>query len=104
MNDPTVGVLPRVISLENAVGNSQVPGSIRYDISTNKRDISDLYMIVGESSDEGLRGEMAQVMSDIGTDSQPTSIKGRLLNVENTQRDDHQVLVDVVAVVGNNSS
>lgn len=104
MNDPTVGVLPRVISLENAVGNSQVPGSIRYDISTNKRDISDLYMIVGESSDEGLRGEMAQVMSDIGTDSQPTSIKGRLLNVENTQRDDHQVLVDVVAVVGNTSS
>lgn len=104
MNDPTVGVLPRVISLENAVGNSQVPGSIRYDISTNKRDISDLYIIVGESSDEGLRGEMAQVMSDIGTDSQPTSIKGRLLNVENTQRDDHQVLVDVVAVVGNTSS
>lgn len=104
MNDPVVGVLPRVILLENAVGNSQVPGSIRYDISTMKRDISDLNMIVGESSDDGLRGEMAQVMTDIGTDSQPTSIKGRLLTVENTQRDDHQVLADVVAIVGNTSS
>lgn len=104
MNDPVVGVLPRVISLENAIGNSQVPGSIRYDISTNKRDISDLNLVVGESSDEGLRGEMAQVMADIGTDSQPTSIKGRLLTVENTQRDDHQVLADVVSVVGNTSS
>lgn len=104
MNDPVVGVLPRVILLENAVGNSQVPGSIRYDISTMKRDISDLNMIVGETSDDGLRGEMAQVMTDIGTDSQPTSIKGRLLTVENTQRDDHQVLADVVSVVGNTSS
>lgn len=104
MNDPVAGVLPRVILLESAVGNSQVPGSIRYDISTMKRDISDLNMIVGETSDDGLRGEMAQVMADIGTDSQPTSIKGRLLNVENTQRDDHQVLIDVTAIVGNTST
>lgn len=104
MNDPVVGVLPRVILLESAVGNSQVPGSIRYDISTMKRSISDLNMIVGETSDDGLRGEMAQVMTDIGTDSQPTSIKGRLLNVENTQRDDHQALVDVTAIVGNTST
>ncbi|WP_426770608.1 phage neck protein fibritin [Enterobacter cloacae complex sp. 363J6] len=104
MNDPVVGVLPRVILLESAVGNSQVPGSIRYDISTMKRDISDLNMIVGETSDDGLRGEMAQVMTDIGTDSQPTSIKGRLLNVENTQRDDHQALIDVTAIVGNTST
>ncbi|QVW27335.1 fibritin neck whisker [Klebsiella phage iPHaGe-KPN-12i] len=104
MNDPVVGVLPRVILLESAVGNSQVPGSIRYDISTMKRSISDLNMIVGETSDDGLRGEMAQVMTDIGTDSQPTSIKGRLLNVENTQRDDHQVIVDLTSIVGNTSS
>nr|DAG33020.1 MAG TPA: major tail protein [Caudoviricetes sp.] len=104
MNDPVVGVLPRVILLESAVGNSQVPGSIRYDISTMKRDINDLNMIVGETSDDGLRGEMAQVMTDIGTDSQPTSIKGRLLTVENTQRDDHQSLIDVTAIVGNTSS
>lgn len=104
MNDPVVGVLPRVILLESAVGNSQVPGSIRYDISTMKRSISDLNMIVGETSDDGLRGEMAQVMTDIGTDSQPTSIKGRLLNVENTQRDDHQALIDVTAIVGNTST
>ncbi|AAX78735.1 fibritin neck whisker [Citrobacter phage IME-CF2] len=104
MNDSATGVLPRVISLENAVGNSQIPGSIRYDISAIKRDIGDINMIVGESSDDGLRGEMAQVMTDIGTDSQPTSIKGRLLNVENTQRDDHQKLIDVESVVGNTSS
>lgn len=104
INDPTSGVLPRVITLENAVGNSQVPGSIRYDISSMKRDIGDLNMIVGESSDDGLRGEMAQVMADIGTDSQPTSMKGRILNLENTQRDDHQRLVDVESVVGNTSS
>lgn len=104
MNDPVVGVLPRLILLESAVGNSQVPGSIRYDISTMKRSISDLNMIVGETSDDGLRGEMAQVMTDIGTDSQPTSIKGRLLNVENTQRDDHQALIDVTAIVGNTST
>lgn len=69
-----------------------------------KRSISDLNMIVGETSDDGLRGEMAQVMTDIGTDSQPTSIKGRLLNVENTQRDDHQALIDVTAIVGNTST
>lgn len=104
MNDPVVGVLPRVILLESAVGNSQVPGSIRYDISTMKRSISDLNMIVGETSDDGLRGEMAQVMTDIGTDSQPTSIKGRILNLENTQRDDHQALIDVTAIVGNTST
>ena len=47
---------------------------------------------------------MAQVMTDVGTDSQPTSIKGRLLNVENTQRDDHQVIVDLTSIVGNTSS
>ena len=104
INDPVVGVLPRVILIESAVGNSQVPGSIRYDIGTIKRDVSDLNMIVGESSDEGLLGEMVQVMSDIGTDSQPTSIKGRLFTVENIQRDDHQSIVDVVSTVGNTSS
>lgn len=103
INDSSTGVLPRVISLENAVGNSQVPGSIRYDISVIKRDINDINMIVGESSDDGLRGEMAQVMTDIGTDSQPTSIKGRLLTVENTQRDDHQKLLDLESIVGNTS-
>lgn len=104
INDPVAGVLPRVILIESAVGNSQVPGSIRYDIGTIKRDVSDLNMIVGESSDEGLLGEMVQVMSDIGTDSQPTSIKGRLFTVENIQRDDHQSIVDVVSTVGNTSS
>lgn len=104
MTDSAVGALPRILSLENAIGNYQVPGSIRYDISSIKRDINDINMTVGESSDESLRGEMAQVISDIGTDSQQTSIKGRLLNVENTQRDDHQRLIDVEAVVGNTSN
>lgn len=104
INTSVTGIEPRLTVVETQIGTSTSPGSISYDISSIKRDQMDMWMLIGESGDEGMRGEMAQVMTDIGTDSQPLSIKGRLLNQENITRDLRTRVQDVETVVGNSSS
>ncbi|QFR55798.1 whisker protein [Yersinia phage JC221] len=102
--DPNTGIVNRIDMIETSIGNPTTPGGVKYDIAYLKRDVMDIYLILGEAGDEGLRGEVATVMTDIGTDSEPLSIKGRLLNLENTSRDMTSRVIDLESTVGNTSS
>lgn len=105
VDNPTNGLSARVLRAENAIGSDNTtPGTIRYDIVDIKRSLVDFSLIVGESNDEGLRGDVVTALSDIGTDSDSTSLKGRVLNLENTTRDVSANLDDVSSVVGDTSS
>jgi len=102
--DPNTGIVNRIDMIETNIGTPTTPGGVKYDIAYLKRDVMDIYLVLGEAGDEGLRGEVATIMTDIGTDSQPLTIKGRILNLENTSRDMTSRVIDLESTVGNTSS
>lgn len=103
INDPVTGITAQ-ITTNGQIGTVSVQGSIRYDIAENKRRLMDMEMILGESGDEGLQGQVAILTGDIGEDSDPTSIKGRLSVVEGELRTNTSALWELQGVVGNSSS
>lgn len=104
INDPVTGITAQITTINGQIGTVSVQGSIRYDIAENKRRLMDMEMILGESGDEGLQGQVAILTGDIGEDSDPTSIKGRLSVVEGELRTNTSALWELQGVVGNSSS
>lgn len=104
INDPVTGISAQIATINGQIGTVSVQGSIRYDIAENKRRLMDMEMILGESGDEGLQGQVAILTGDIGEDSDPTSIKGRLSVVEGELRTNTSALWELQGVVGNSSS
>lgn len=104
INDPVTGITTQIATINGQIGTVSVKGSIRYDIAENKRRLMDMEMILGESGDEGLQGQVAILTGDIGEDSDPTSIKGRLSVVDGELRTNTSALWELQGVVGNSSS
>lgn len=104
INDPVTGITAQITTINGQIGTVSVQGSIRYDIAENKRRLMDMEMILGESGDEGLQGQVAILTGDIGEDSDPTSIKGRLSVVEGELRTNTSALWELQGVVGNSSN
>ncbi|QDH49026.1 fibritin [Pantoea phage Phynn] len=105
IDTPTTGLVDKVIRIDNSIGsNKTTPGTLRYDIEEVSRSVFDINMLLGEDGTEGIRGDVAQALSDIGTDSDPTAIKGRLLTLENTTKDIRTNLSDVSSVVGDSNT
>lgn len=104
INDPVTGITAQITTINGQIGTVSVQGSIRYDIAENKRRLMDMEMILSESGDEGLQGQVAILTGDIGEDSDPTSIKGRLSVVEGELRTNTSALWELQGVVGNSSS
>lgn len=104
INDPVTGITAQIATINGQIGTVSVQGSIRYDIAENKRRLMDMEMILGESGDDGLQGQVAILTGDIGEDSDPTSIKGRLSVVEGELRTNTSALWELQGVVGNSSS
>lgn len=104
INDPVTGITAQIATINGQIGAVSVQGSIRYDIAENKRRLMDMEMILGESGDDGLQGQVAILTGDIGEDSDPTSIKGRLSVVEGELRTNTSALWELQGVVGNSSS
>ena len=104
INDPVTGITAQITTINGQIGTVSVQGSIRYDIAENKRRLMDMEMILGESGDDGLQGQVAILTGDIGEDSDPTSIKGRLSVVEGELRTNTSALWELQGVVGNSSS
>lgn len=104
INDPVTGITAQIATINGQIGTVSVQGSIRYDIAENKRRLMDMEMILGESGDDGLQGQVAILTGDVGEDSDPTSIKGRLSVVEGELRTNTSALWELQGVVGNSSS
>lgn len=104
INDPVTGITAQIATINGQIGTVSAQGSIRYDIAENKRRLMDMEMILGESGDDGLQGQVAILTGDIGEDSDPTSIKGRLSVVEGELRTNTSALWELQGVVGNSSS
>ena len=104
INDPVTGITAQITTINGQIGTVSVQGSIRYDIADTKRRLMDMEMILGESGDDGLQGQVAILTGDVGEDSDPTSIKGRLSVVEGELRTNTSALWELQGVVGNSSS
>lgn len=104
INDPVTGITAQITTINGQIGTASAQGSIRYDIAENKRRLMDMEMILGESGDDGLQGQVAILTGDVGEDSDPTSIKGRLGVVEGELRTNTSALWELQGVVGNSSS
>lgn len=104
INDPVTGITAQIATINGQIGTVSAQGSIRYNIAENKRRLMDMEMILGESGDDGLQGQVAILTGDIGEDSDPTSIKGRLSVVEGELRTNTSALWELQGVVGNSSS
>lgn len=104
INDPVTGITAQIATINGQIGTDSAQGSIRYDIAETKRRLMDMEMILGESGDDGLQGQVAILTGDVGEDSDPTSIKGRLSVVEGELRTNTSALWELQGVVGNSSS
>lgn len=104
INDPVTGITAQIATINGQIGTASAQGSIRYDIAETKRRLMDMEMILGESGDDGLQGQVAILTGDVGEDSDPTSIKGRLGVVEGELRTNTSALWELQGVVGNSSS
>lgn len=104
INDPVTGITAQIATINGQIGTASAQGSIRYDIAETKRRLMDMEMILGESGDDGLPGQVAILTGDVGEDSDPTSIKGRLSVVEGELRTNTSALWELQGVVGNSSS
>ena len=104
INDPVTGITAQIATINGQIGTASAQGSIRYDIAETKRRLMDMEMILGESGDDGLHGQVAILTGDVGEDSDPTSIKGRLSVVEGELRTNTSALWELQGVVGNSSS
>lgn len=104
INDPVTGITAQIATINGQIGTASAQGSIRYDIAETKRRLMDMEMILGESGDDGLQGQVAILTGDVAEDSDPTSIKGRLSVVEGELRTNTSALWELQGVVGNSSS
>lgn len=104
INDPVTGITAQIATINGQIGTASAQGSIRYDIADTKRRLMDMEMILGESGDDGLQGQVAILTGDVGEDSDPTSIKGRLSVVEGELRTNTSALWELQGIVGNSSS
>lgn len=104
INDQVTGITAQIATINGQIGTASAQGSIRYDIAETKRRLMDMEMILGESGDDGLQGQVAILTGDVGEDSDPTSIKGRLSVVEGELRTNTSALWELQGVVGNSSS
>lgn len=104
INDPVTGITAQIATINGQIGTASAQGSIRYDIAETKRRLMDMEMILSESGDDGLQGQVAILTGDVGEDSDPTSIKGRLSVVEGELRTNTSALWELQGVVGNSSS
>ena len=104
VNGVDSGIRPRLTSLENKIGTPQSAGSIDYRLTNAEREINDTKQIVGVSGADGLRGEVARISNNIGTDNDRHTLAGRLKIVENTQGRLEATIQDVEQIIGDHNS
>lgn len=82
--DPSTGIQTDVHNLMAEVGDSSSPGTIMHDLLEARGDIKTLTEVVGENSTSGIRAQITSIVTDIGAEDQPNSIKGQLKTQSDT--------------------
>lgn len=106
LNRPITGVIPRVTTIETAIGTKDVPASINGRLDGLRTDVNALGQIVGLDTSSGLRGQVAWMSQTIGSDLNPeeSSIQGRLGIVETRSARSASDIQDLQAEIGNNNA
>ncbi|QEG05455.1 fibritin neck whiskers protein [Shigella phage JK32] len=104
VNGVDSGIRPRLTAIENKIGNPQAAGSLDYRLTNQEREFNDLKVTVGVSGADGLRGEVARLTNQIGTDVDRHTIAGRIKIIENTQGRLEASVQDIEQMVGNAQS
>lgn len=103
---PIVGVVPRLIQVENAIGTSALPLTINGRLTALRTDMTAQETIVGKSTSEGLRGNVAWLSQRMGQDINPEagSVNFRLNTLTKASSDQASKIQDIQAEIGNNST
>lgn len=104
VNNPSDGLVHKVSALETVVGDALTQGTLVAEMTDVKTEQTRIMGIVGETDSEGIRAQMAAINTEIGTDEEQESIRGRLSIVE---ADTHNLNVDVSnikAIVGDSGT
>lgn len=104
VNGVDSGIRPRLSAVEIKIGNAQAAGSLDYRLTNQEREFNDLKTTVGVSGADGLRGEVARLSNQIGTDVDRHTIAGRIKIVENTQGRLEASIQDIEDIMGNHEA
>ncbi|QPI17860.1 whisker protein [Pectobacterium phage POP12] len=98
------GLIFRVDSIQQQIGSPFVSGSIRFDIADIRQEQTDMSLLIGQSSMDGIRGQINQINTELGANNDQSSLKGRVTQVETLSRENNLRLTDVENTVGNSGS
>lgn len=108
LSDSTVGVIPRLTSVEGQIGTSSQATTINGKIKINSDDIFALRGIVGIDTSSGLRGQVAWINQVVGITQEgqpapPTSLIGQMNTMTNMQNQMADTIQDLQVDIGNNN-
>lgn len=106
INTPIIGLAARVTANEKAIGKDDEPLTINGRLYINGQNILELQHVVGATSSEGIRGEMAWVIQQMGDDVSPASgtINFRLNAVQSLADETASTTQNLQMEIGNNQT
>lgn len=72
-----------VDKLKVTIGDMTTPQGMEYRLGEAEKKVTELNVIVGETDQSGIRGQIQDVMNEVGSNDSPPTIKGRITVVEN---------------------
>lgn len=106
INTPVTGLSAKVNSIETQIGTSQQPASINGRLSGLRNDVNAQGIILGASSSDGLRGEVAWITQKLGNETNPAqgTIFFRLNTLTTITNENASNIQDLQAEIGNNQT
>lgn len=104
INTLVTGVLSRLGVVEQTIGNVNTQNTILHDVNRNTTNIATIKQVLGEDGSSGVQGDIADLNTEIGTISEPSSINGRLYILQTNYNQMSLSLDDVIARVGDENS
>lgn len=104
VNDQRTGLIQQVQTLTQVVGNPGLNGSLVAEMTDVKNEQTRIMGIVGENDSQGIRAQMASINTQIGTDGEADSIRGRLSSLSQESQSLNIELSNLQGIVGNSST
>ncbi|ARW57588.1 fibritin neck whisker [Serratia phage CHI14] len=108
INTPVTGISPRLISLENVIGNENKPTSVSGKVFILRRDLDVLTSVVGNDTSSGLRGDVAWLNKRVGivpVGEQPAedTAFGQIITLNAIMNENASAIQDLQVEIGNNN-
>lgn len=78
IGDADSGLIKKVNDVVATIGNEETLNTLVYDVADSKKKVTEVVDVVGGTDSEGLRFNVAQLNTQVGTVAEPASIQGKL--------------------------